>query len=341
MLRNAAHFLASAAALAIAGVSAADSVRLRAAVRVAPDAEITLADVAELDGAKALALAKTRVGRGETGAFTLSAERVRQQLVVAGADMRALEIEGTATIVRPLRGGTPARDARDAAQAQGVRVIDPAEHAGTTSALAVICEIMKNAYGEDAANLRLEAGEEQLAKIAPVAGFRYEVVRKTALHASRVEFEVIARNAEADEFRTRVRFTPKLEPEVLVARGESRRGDVADDTSVAHEKRLLDLEQAKDALSSGELRDGTFARTVAAGKTIERGDLSRTADIKRRETITVRREVGMVAIEFEAVALEDGAKGDVISVERTDRKKSRENKPLSAVVTGPGRAVIR
>lgn len=346
MLRNAAHILASAAALVLAGVSAADSVRLRAAVRVAPDAEITLGDVAELDGAKALALAKTRVGRGETGAFTLSVERVRQQLVVAGADMRAIEIEGTATIVRPLRGVAPSAPVASSepaapAAAKGMRVIDPSAEASTTSALGIISEIMKNAFGDDADALRLEVSEEQLAKIAPKAGFRYEVVRKTALRAARAEFEVIARNADGDELRTRVRVTPKLEREVLVARSESHRGDVADDAAVMREKRLLDLDQAKDALSSDELRNGTFARTVAAGKTIERGDLARTNDVKRRDTLTIRREVGMVAIEFEAVALEDGAKGDVISVERTDRRKSRENKPLSAVVTGPGRAVIR
>lgn len=346
MLRNAAHILASAAALALAGVSAADSVRLRAAVRVAPDAEITLGDVAELDGAKAQALSKTRVGRGETGAFTLSVERVRQQLVVAGADMRAIEIEGTATIVRPLRGAAASAPAASgqptaAAATKGVRVIDPSAESAAPGALGIICELMRNAFGDDASALRLEMSEEQLAKIAPATGFRYEVVRKTALRASRADFEVIARNADGDELRTRVRVTPKLEREVLVARSESHRGDAADDAAVAHERRLLDLDQAKDALAPAELRNGTFARSVAAGKTIERGDLARTNDVKRRDTLTIRREIGMVAIEFEAVALEDGAKGDVISVERTDRRKSRENKPLSAEVTGPGRAVIR
>lgn len=340
MNRIAVHIIATAAALVLGAGARADSVRMRAAVRIAPAAAITLADIAELDGARAQALAPTQVGRGETGAFTIAAERVRQILVMAGADLRAIEIEGRETIVRPLRGASTVEVTAAPAPA-GMRVIDPVKEAGTHSALALICEMMRNAFGDDANALRLECGEEQLATIAPKPGFRYEVVRKTALRASRVEFEVIARGSAGDESRARIRVAPKLEREVLVARAAGHRGDRMDAASIASETRLLDLELARNAASSGEARDAAFARSVAVGKVIERGDIARSNDVKRRDTVTVRREVGMVAIEFEAVALEDGAVGDVIPVERTDRRRSRDNKPLSAEVIGPGRVVIR
>lgn len=340
MNRIAASILASAAALALAADALADTVRLRAAVRIAPAGEITLADIAELDGASAQALATTAVGRGEDGAFTIAAERVRQILVMAGADLRTVEIEGRETIVRPLRGAA-AVEVKAAPAPGGMRVIDPAQEAGTHSALALICEMMRNAFGDDAGSLRLECSEDQLARIAPKPGFRYEVVRKTALRASRVEFEVIARGSAGDESRARVRITPKLEREVLVARAASHRGEIAADAAVAREKRLLELDQARDAVPAAGTGGATFARSVAAGKVIERGDIARSNDVKRRDTVTVRREVGMVAIEFEAVALEDGSVGDVISVERTDRRRSRDNKPLSAEVIGPGRVLIR
>jgi len=340
MHRMVANILASAAALALATAACADTVRLRAAVRIAPTAAITLADIAELDGMSAQALATTHVGRGESGAFTIAAERVRQILVMAGADLRCVEIEGRETIVRPLRGAAAVEVAAQPATG-GTRVIDPAKEAGTHSALALICEMMRNAFADDANALRLECSEEQLAKIAPKPGFRYEVVRKTALRASRVEFEVIARSGAGDESRARIRITPKLEREVLVARVAAHRGEDAADTAVVQEKRLLELDQARDAVPATEAAGATFARSVAAGKVIGRGDLARSNDVKRRDTVTVRREVGMVAIEFEAVALEDGAVGDVIAVERTDRRRSRENKPLSAQVIGPGRVLIR
>jgi flagella basal body P-ring formation protein FlgA len=334
------HIIACAAALALGMGAFADSVRLRAAVRIAPDAVIALGDIAELDGASVQALAATQVGRGETGAFTIAAERVRQILVVAGADLRTIEIEGRETIVRPLRGATAA-EAPAASAAGGMRVIDPSKEAGTDSALALICEMMRNAFGDDAASLRLECSAEQLANIAPKSGYRYEIVRKTALRASRVEFEVIARSGSGHESRARIRITPKLEREVILARAAGHRGDRINAASIASETRLLDLEQASDAVSSGETQGAAFARSVAAGKVIERADIARSNEIRRRDTVTVRREVGMVAIEFEAVALEDGAIGDVISVERTDRRRSRDNKPLSAEVIGPGRVVIR
>jgi flagella basal body P-ring formation protein FlgA len=55
----------------------------------------------------------------------------------------------------------------------------------------------------------------------------------------------------------------------------------------------------------------------------------------------VRREIGMVAIEFEALALEDGSTGDVIAVEQAGKGRRRDVRALTAEVTGPGRAVIR
>jgi flagella basal body P-ring formation protein FlgA len=55
----------------------------------------------------------------------------------------------------------------------------------------------------------------------------------------------------------------------------------------------------------------------------------------------VRREVGMVAIEFEAVALEDGLAGDVIAVEQAAKGRRRDAQALSAEVIAPGRAVVR
>ena len=112
-----------------------------------------------------------RVGRGETGAFELGAERIRQKLVVAGADMRRIEIRGTRTVVRPLRAVSlgaastpPSHEAPVAAAEPGSRIVDPNELAGTGSALAVMCEMVANAFGDDAGTLRLEFSEEQLAK---------------------------------------------------------------------------------------------------------------------------------------------------------------------------------
>jgi len=347
--------IAALLAVAGAGAASADTITLLPSVRVVPGAEITLADVAELDGSAARALGATVVGRGETGAFELGAERIRQRLVVAGGDLKVLEFVGNRTVVRPLRGAT-ATDAAEAAKptsmeraddaapvaAGGLRLIDPAEHIGRGDALAIICEMVANAFGADARDLRLECSAEQLAKIAPKPGFRYEVARKSLLRTSRVELEVTARHADGDEFRTRVRVTPRLARDVLVARADARRGATSNDDTLAIERRMLTLDEAEKAADPASREGATLARSIARGAVVSRTDLARAAEIKRRETVTVRREIGSIVIELEAVALEDGAVGDVIAFERVDgRNRSRNARSFTAEVVGPGRAVIR
>jgi flagella basal body P-ring formation protein FlgA len=358
--------------LAAAGAASADTITLRPSVRVAPGAEFTLAEVAGLDGDAARALAGIVIGTGEQGAFELGADRIRQKLVVAGADMKVLEFVGARTVVRPLLGAArdsaaPAPGARSNASSDagadadarqnagatagsaapstavaGTRTVDPAAHIGNGDALAVICEMIANAFGSEARDLRLECTEEQLAKIAPKPGVRYEIARKSLLRASRVELEVIAHQANGDEFRTRVRVTPRLEREVLVAAGDLRRGSTAAGDGIAVEKRLLTIDEARESAEISARDGATLARGVSRGAVLSRTDLARAAEIKRRDTVTVRREIGTIVIELDAVALEDGAVGDVITFERADaRGRNRDARAFSAEVVGPGRAVIR
>lgn len=351
--------------LATAGTAWADTITLRPSVRVAPGAEFTLSEVAGLDGDAARALAGVVIGTGEQGAFELGVDRIRQKLVVAGADMKALEFVGARTVVRPRLGSTrdPAAQATGArpvagsdagvdahagagpttgTAVAGTRTVDPAAHIGKGDALAVICEMLANAFGAEARDLRLEFTEEQLAKIAPRPGVRHEIARKSLLRASRVELEVIAHQADGDEFRTRVRVTPRLEREVLVAAGDLRRGSTAAADGIAVERRLLTIDEARDAAEVSARDGATLARGVSRGAVLSRTDLARAAEIKRRDTVTVRREIGTIVIELEAVALEDGAVGDVITFERADaRGRNRDARAFSAEVVGPGRAVIR
>ena len=355
---------------AVADAADADTVRLLPSVRIAPGSAFTLADIADLDGPEAESLAGTTMGRGETGAFELSAERIRQQLVVAGGNPAKLEFIGTRTVVRPLRAGgeaaanaitnatasattnattsAPVAGSDAAASApvaqavDGMRAIDPAAHAGTSTPLAIICEILRNAYGEDACDLRLRIAEETLARIAPKPGARYEVVKKSSLRGPRVELEVVERAADGEAARTRVRVEVRFEREVMVARNDLRRGGRADAAAAAIERRMLTPDEARTAADPHAVAsDATFARAVPRGGVVECEDLTRPEQVKRRDVVKVRREIGAIAIEIEAVALEDGAVGDVIAFEHHGRRRARDAKAFTAEITGPGEAVIR
>jgi len=335
---------------ATAPATATGIVRLLPSVRIAPGSAFTLADIADLDGPEAESLAGIVLGRGETGAFELSAERIRQQLVVAGGNPAKIEFIGTRTVVRPLRAAgevpavqTAASPAAPIAQlADGVRVIDPAGHAGTSTPLAIICEIVRNAYGEDACDLRLHIAEATLAQIAPAPGVRYEVAKKSSLRGPRLELEVVARAAGREPQRTRVRIDVRFEREVLVSRGETRRGGRADGDAATVERRMLTPDEARTAADPHAVAaDATFARAVPRGGVVERDDLTRPEQVKRRDIVKVRREVGVIAIEIEAIALEDGAVGEVIAFEHHGRRRARDAKAFTAEITGPGEAVIR
>ena len=83
------------------------------------------------------------------------------------------------------------------------------------------------------------------------------------------------------------------------------------------------------------------AKALSAGALVTSDDIERPLAVRRNERIMVRREVGMVAIEFEAVALEDGLPGDVIAVEQAAKGRRRDAQALSAEVVAPGRSVVR
>ncbi len=363
--------LAVASAWFAAASAVADSVTLRPSARVAVGAAVKLEDIADLDGDAARKFGHVTVGRGDSGAFEISLDKVRQSLVVAGADVARLKLVGTTTIVRPLRAGAlavaspapivvanaqtviPAAPAAASsaavpatiptlpASADGMRVIDPALLAGTATPLAIICEMMHNAFGAKACGLRLEITDAHLAKLAPVTGMRYEVAAKTTLRSERVEFEVIAHSADGTAKRERVRLIPRLEREVLVTTVDAKRGTRVDSKTTAVETRVLSLDEADDAVAPGSLGDATITRTLPRGSIVGQGDTSRNVEIHRNDKVIVRHEVGTVAIEFDAIAIEDGAVGDVIALERGTKHRARGASPLSAEIVGPGRAVIR
>jgi flagella basal body P-ring formation protein FlgA len=364
--------LAVASAWFAAASAVADSVTLRPSARVAVGAAVKLEDIADLDGDAARKFGHVTVGRGDSGAFEISLDKVRQSLVVAGADVARLKLVGTTTIVRPLRAATtttvvspaptvvanaqavippaptvtaptavPATIPTLPASADGMRMIDPALLAGTTTPLAIICEMMHNAFGAKACGLRLEITDAHLAKLAPVTGMRYEVAAKTTLRSERVEFEVTAHGPDGAAKRERVRLIPRLEREVLVTTVDAKRGTHVDPRTTAVETRILSLDEADDAIAPGSLVDATITRTLPRGSIVGQGDTSRNVEIHRNDKVIVRHEVGTVAIEFDAIAIEDGAVGDVIALERGSKHRARGASPLSAEIVGPGRAVIR
>jgi flagella basal body P-ring formation protein FlgA len=343
---------ATLAPVVAASAHAADTIALRASVRVSAGDAVELSEIAALDGA-AERFASLEIARADAGAFEIAVEAVRQKLAAAGADMRAIRVVGDRTVVRPTRAS--AAPAATAAPEPTVRVrtpmeldgrarttlLEPARYADEATPIGIATGLVANAFGGDLAAVRLEVRDEDLAKLAPKAGLRYEIVAKTALRSDRVDLEVIAYDGQRVASRERIRLEPRLEREVCVARCALRRGDAIDASNSAIETRFVAPSVHERAADAGTCIGATVASSIADGAVIAADDIQQPLAIRRNERVMVRREIGMVAIEFEALALEDGSTGDVIAVEQAGKGRRRDVRALTAEVTGPGRAVIR
>ena len=339
------------ACLAAAPALAADTVALRASVRVPAGDAVELAEIAELDGV-AERFASLEIARADAGAFEIAVDAVRQKLVAAGADLRAIRVVGEKTVVRPSRAVAQApslaaepvvrvRTAMSLDQGPRTTLLEPARYAGESTPIGIATGLVANAFGDDLAAVRLEVRDDDLAKLAPKAGLRYEIIAKTALTSDRVDLEVVAYEGTKRVSRERIRFEPRIEREVCVARCALRRGDTIDASNSAIETRFVAPGVRERAADAGACIGSTVAASIADGAVIATDDVQQPLAVRRNERVMVRREIGMVAIEFEALALEDGSAGDVIAVEQAGKGRRRDARALTAEVVGPGRAVIR
>lgn len=354
----------------IPSVAFGDTVTLRPSARVAHGSSVTLADIATMDGAQATSLSTLEIATAKAGAFEISAESVRQKLASAGADLAAIKLIGTSTVVRPVRGRaaevvaresvdtlepeisadrmqsrTKASTATRASNAQATpaeELIDLSQHEGQGTPLGITATLFANAFGSDFASLRLAVRAKDLVHLQPKTGLRFEVVAKNAVRSDRVDLEIIATASDLSVVsRERIRVEPRVSRVVLVTRCDARRGASLEEISM-RDARFLAPTLADRAADPDMPADATLARTLPEGTVLSTDDVLREIAIRRNERVLVRREVGMVLVEIEAIALEDGAAGDIIALEHArPNRRGRESQALSAEVVGRGRAVVR
>jgi flagella basal body P-ring formation protein FlgA len=327
---------------------------LHTSARVAPGAAVTLADIAKLDEAAVRKFGAIRIAEARDAAFEITRATIEERLAEAGADTAELRISGERVVVRPLRGAVAKPEAATAVEAAPASrnvgsSIDPAAYAGQGTPLGVVSELLRNAFGAEGDRLRLHIEAEDLARLAPTPGLRHEISARSALRSDHVSFEIVALDGDEVVSRRRVKVSPRIATDALVAPTTLRRGTPISASDVRVEERELEPSQAARAATSDSLdamKGAKLARGIDAGVVISTDDLQVTALVRRNDRVIVRREVGAVAIEIEAIALEDGAVGEMIALQRVGNTRKRgardsESRAITAEVTDSGRAVIR
>jgi flagella basal body P-ring formation protein FlgA len=103
------------------------------------------------------------------------------------------------------------------------------------------------------------------------------------------------------------------------------------------EARRVDLFRDRDALPAA-IGDPSyvFARAVPAGRLLSWRDISRKPLVKKGSSVEVTAVDGVLAISMKAVAMENGAQGEMVTLRNPESRKD-----FTAMVVGENRAQVR
>jgi len=331
----------------------ADSVVLKMKVRLGSnETSVKLRDVAYLEGDDVTRLGDIEVATlDEDGTTELTMDTVRAKLAAAGAKIALLDLSGRAVTIigassaRPVAMKGLSLDESSKPRVAAVAPASPrieflaADAVGTTTPRGLIAQMLTDVHAPKNARVRIAIDGENAAVVDSIGPHRYEVVPLTSLSADRMMVRIVERDGDVVVARHDLSVVPSIETTVATATAVIRRGQPIDGSVEIGMAWVAPSEIGKlaraDALSSA-----TAADTVALGERVTEAKMRKPVEIKKNDKVTVRREIGLVAIELVAVAVDDGAIGDVIHLRAVDRKNRKDSRTFTAKVTGPGRAVI-
>lgn len=329
------------AVLTTAVVARAQSViELRPVARLAAEAPVRLADVAELRGPEALALAEVRLDgeelpSGRDGWMTVDVALVRG--VLAGrkdVNWGRLSLVGRACAVRRAEPGHAghaghADMAEPAAGDQGAAApaVDPAR-----SVRGLVRARIAELVGADGDRLRVTFEDHDRSLLdEPVAGRRVE------LHpvgtSDKLPFEVMIYEGDRIAASGTVRADVRVKrPVVVLKRGLARGASISPEDVSADERWMGP--RARPATAARAI--GAVARSsLRAGEVLDDSDFEAPIVVKKGDLVTVHCLAGLVKVEMVARALGPGRDGEVVVFQAGDSKRT-----FQARMSGPGRAVV-
>ncbi len=331
--------------LGIAAGARADEIRLSRSAHVVEGRPVRLADVAELDGRAAEALADTvvldRAPSAAARTALLSADDVRAALRAADARLGSVALSGSSCVLvlRAGNAGERPERAEDAPEAS-----KPAEAGWWTVPQAGAVPSLRQAIG-DALRRELRAEPETLRlRFVPSE----ELALATEVIGRRVDVEVRSRPAGRMIVRALV-YAPDgsvvldetLRPEVELRRRVLRATrsiarDVAlDAANVERETLWLPPGGVEPLPPDGGWRGSVATLRIAPGAIVREGDVEAPLLVHRGTDVEVHCHVRGIVIRTPARALESGRLG-----ERVACRVANGRRTFRAVVDGPDRVIV-
>lgn len=324
-----------------AAARAQDEVTLRGAAEVDGSRPVLLADVADLRGPAAEALASVvlldKWPAGDTSWTTLEFAAVKAAINASPrVNWGRLSLNGSSCVVR--RGGEAAKAGPAADQAAAATRDEAVAGTSGTRVRDLIPARIAQLLGLEESSLRLEY-EDSAAELlsTPVEGRQVEITPSGMADRVPLSVRVYEKDRIAASGSVRVGVTVKRE--VLVARTALKRGDAVMLKDAAIETRWI----GPTTPAAGVEAFGSVVRAgkIAPGQLIQDSDLTPAVVVKKGEMVSVSCVAGSVVLKTLARATSDARKGDVIKFESAEKGKDKKDvkREFLARVAGPGRAV--
>jgi len=324
------------AAVLVAEAAAAASIRLHEQAG-ATDDQVTLAQVAELEGQTARQLADVVVLRlrpnQDTAELTLA--QVREALTGAEVNWARLTLGGftTCRITRTPSEKPVAVQKEPEAAVNPSRPIDAED---PTKLEELIRRHLAGLLGVAAADLAIDYRPRDLEKLrqtAVVGRFEIEPLNRAILGRTTLRIRRHEGVDVTESLLVSVRVSRRVMG--LVTTRELRRGQPVPADAVALREVTVDDDRAMPLTERAMVAGQTAAVTLDPGEVVYPRHLRAAVLIKRGEVIKVATIAGGLVVRASAVALEDGGDGDVIAA----RNQNSRNR-LTVRVTGPREATL-
>ncbi|MCB9840959.1 MAG: flagellar basal body P-ring formation protein FlgA [Phycisphaeraceae bacterium] len=313
-------------------------ITLRPAVRVTGNGPVTLADIADLSGHPAEALAGVVVLETASASWaTLDLDAIRAAIDAQARPVWGLiALSGSACRVRSI---ATAADAAPPGAGDGEA--SPTPPTDPTTVRAVVEHRLAAALGCTVADLRLEFDDRDTALLAMSAIGRTVDAQPTGF-SERMPLRITIYEHEQILRAEQVRVGVLVRRHVAVASSTLARGVALTEAHVQPDTRWI----APDIVPIGpDEAIGMVVRgRVAAGTPITRRDVETPLLVQRGEELTAHSVSGAIALQLPVRALEDGREGDVIRCTPLSRStwdnRSRDDRELLVRVAARGVGVV-
>ncbi|MEZ6235207.1 MAG: flagellar basal body P-ring formation chaperone FlgA [Phycisphaerales bacterium] len=313
-------------------------ITLRPAVRVEGNGPVTLADIADLSGPPAEALAGVVILETASASWaTLDLDAVRAAIDAQARPVWGhIAMSGSACRVRSV---STTADAAPLTTGDGHAT--PAPPTDPTTVRAVVEHRLAAALGCTVADLRLEFDDRDTALLAMSAIGRTVDAQPTGF-SERMPLRITIYERDQILRAEQVRVGVLVRRHVAVATSTLARGVALTEAHVQPDTRWI----APDIVPIGpDEAVGMVVRgRVAAGTPITRRDVETPILVARNEELTAHSVSGAIALQLPVRALEDGREGDVIRCTLLSRAardaRSRDDRELLVRVAARGVGVV-